>query len=168
MRSTFFPPAAWGTHQIVILYILSISILFFHFPYCISTVRADSFLRSHGGNTTRYTSNFTYTYLIFNFLYLSPMRLTSFLQPHGEHIKLLSFISYRYHLFFIFLIVFLPCERIPFPVRTVEIPQGIHLILPIPTLFFNSPYLSPMRLTSFLRPHGEHIKLLTSISNSLI
>ena len=89
----FLSPAAWGTHQIVILYILSISILFFHFPYCISTVRADSFPRSHGGNTTRYTSNFTYTYLIFNFLYLSPMRLTSFLRPHGEHIKLLTSIS---------------------------------------------------------------------------
>ena len=91
------------------------------------------------------------------------MRLTSFLRPHGEHIKLLSFISYRYHLFFIFLIVFLPCERIPFLVRTAEIPQGINLISPIPTLFFNSPYLSPMRLTSFLRPHGEHIKLLSFI-----
>ena len=92
------------------------------------------------------------------------MRPTSFLRPHGEHTKLLSFISYRYHLFFIFLIVFLPCERIPFLVRTAEIPQGINLISPIPTLFFNSPYLSPMRLTSFLRPHGEHIKLLSFIS----
>ena len=72
------------------------------------------------------------------------MRPTSFLRPHGEHIKPLSFISYRYHLFFIFLIVFLPCERIPFPVRTAEIPQGMHPI---------SLYLSYF-LTLLIEPHA--------------
>ena len=92
MRSTFFPPAAWGTHQTVIIHILQIPSIF-HFPYCISTVRADSFPRSHGGNTTRYAPNFTIPTLFLTLL-IEP-HAADFLSPAawGTHIKLLTSIS---------------------------------------------------------------------------
>ena len=97
------------------------------------------------------------------------MRLTSFLRPHGEHIKLLSFILYLYPSYFSFsLLYFYRASGFlsPFARRKYhKVCIQFSLYLP----YFLTLLIKP-HAADFLSPAawGTHIKLLTSISNSLI
>ena len=142
MRSTFFPPAAWGTHQTVIIHILQIPYIF-HFPYCISTVRADSFPRSHGGNTTRYAPNFTIPTLFLTLL-IEP-HATDFLSPAawGTNQTVIIHILQIPSIFSFSLLYFYRTNGFlsPFARRKYhKVYTQFSLYLPY---FFNSPYCTP-------------------------